>query len=81
MNPQPLTLDQWCVIAQQTRLCRDELYKLLILVGGHVHQRDAGAISKAYERIRMVRYSMEVAMFETTGTQDTSIFEPVGVRK
>jgi len=81
MNPQPITIDQWRVIAQQTRLCRDELYKLLILVGGHVSPRDVDAISKAYEKIRMARYSMEVTMFETTGTQDTSIFEPVEVRK
>jgi len=76
VNPQPIAIDQWRAIALQTILCRDELYKLLILVGGHVHQRDVDAISKAYERIRMARYSMEVTMFETTGTQDTSIFEP-----
>lgn len=81
MNPQPLTLDQWRVIAAQTILCRDELYKLLILVGGRVHQRDADAISKAYGKLRLLRYSLEVEMFDQTGTHDLTIFEPVEVRK
>ena len=76
MNPQPLTLDQWRVIAEQTILCRESLLKLSHLVNGNVSPRDANVISTAYERIRMVRYSMEVTMFETTGTQDTGIFEP-----
>ena len=81
MNPQPLTLDQWRAIALQTILCRDELYKLLVLVGGHVLPRDADVVSRAYGKIRMVRYSLEVEMFDQTGTHDLTIFEPVEVRK
>ena len=76
MKQQPLTLDEWRAIATQTLICRAELSKLLNMLNGRIQCKNLDVIARAHTKVRMLRYSLEVEMFDQTGTQDTGIFDP-----
>jgi len=71
-----LTIEEWKAIATQTMICRAELSKLAGMVNGHIQCKNLDVIARAHTKVRMLRYSLEVEMFDQTGTQDTSIFDP-----
>ena len=71
-----LTIEEWKAIAAQTTICRAELQTLLALVNGHIRSKELAGLMRINKTLTLIRYRLEVEMFNQTDTQDTGIFDP-----
>ena len=75
-----LSLSDWRIVAAQTIVTIEEVSKLLKLVEGHVKSKDRDVVETSRRKLILLRYRLEVEMFNQTGTQDCTIFDPEQVR-